>query len=1599
MLLGSSALRTLLHGQSATTKKEDKLATQNLVSTILKEEFNVENFSLNSNSLISPITRPKKKSKKKSPEKSKSHPSKYSSSNNYNVSLESAKKRFLIYNNIYDFSSIVSLSRDQVELYEKQFSTVMYMVKALIRKLEGTLDQLTGGDEKLTPNDLELLLESNKITPTTAPFLYKKIMTDLKIYENVSAVVHFSDFLALLRSYSTISHFVQGYAEYNGLKKTSEEAWEEARNGYSQSALLLSNYADESSDIRFLNNFFTSYQDDQHSSVLFSSSSSNLLNHHSEFDDQSTGIPRPSSYNHLPSHKSSLFSDTETLKLPPINPNKKNKDKNSSSSSLAPTKDHNTSQITSNNSQSNNILSDLELLRRELKESNEQRDKYSNLVDQNIAWVHNNLDLSEFKATISERAKNKCKKLAIQKIFTVFDRLLKSIYFNSFYQWKMALKYEDVEKDVKKYCKIKSIHSLTATLSSIYLKNIHKYWVKLVLGVRAKIKRERFLAAVLIQKTIRRFIAKRRVDYLRKFIAARKIQCSIRSNLARKRLIKVRHEKKLNDSAAFIQRNWKSHYNVVTAKRIVMEKRRNKASIMIQKVVRGKLGRKRFLNIMNNAQNPQEEEKKEEETIEGDLDAIVKRVSLRPPLIDPLKARRNKTISTTSAAFANRLSQPKKRNSVNSIASTNNKQGSIKTVNKSKQILKQTNQSTKPVSQAVPETSSLPIEESSQLSADQNINEGQEILEEVREEVPKEVPVIQKVTEDSSDDLPSSKQSSSEDTSPSNSNTDVPLDVEITVEEEFICPSETQIQENVQNLQTDYPQTDDVIENSEVTQDLILDVQQQEELSNQDEKEIDNNEFKAEVNNGLDQDYSQNGEHPDQTQIQNDDIQEQEQEQDHNDKDQEQDQAQNLDTQDNEQVQIEDQVQTQNIDEQEKIEIVSESNHELNQLDDPENIITTSNAEEEVVLAHDTANSEEKVDENEVEENQEKVREDENQECQEVDSKDEENMQITIQEEPEEIDQIEPQPTDNETEVVVPQESNQVIPEVELESNVQIEKNYEHNNFENQNELPLAHSEYENLPKDDLTDENASISIQKIIRSKLARLKVDDIKRKTEEEKQEAARYFSWAIGIIQKVIRGFLGRRKYKRIIKQKYDEINRIPNAAIKIQSVFRGYNDRQTYASIKAQHDAEVEHEEWLASFDKSGRFSKKGKSKDSEDEETTQPEQPVEYEVDHPFDSDEEDKEIPSTEIINDQSEKVSNEENSKGQDVVEPSQTLVNLVETGEDIQIDSSKEFVSDETIKPGDDLIPVEDEKNEQKEIDPEAIENEKEIVSPVTTDSNTSPDINEIEEKLKLLQEIEKKIKESEEKVKEENRLTEEKLRQLEERERRLNSEKQSQDELMRLILGNVSARSVLTARNGSNLPSARSAREAPIPADAPRLTFRGLEWVQLWDTDEKAYYWWCPTTKSAQWEQPGLEDYYSKFYQQKEENLDAISESGYESSGAVTDYSTDLDSNSYFSDGEYLEDEWQEYWDEAAQAKYWYNNQTGEATWTLPESLAANSSSYSFSTSSYGSASSNSSGYASSGTRTHSEHDGWTSYLDEATGQLYWHNSITNEVEWDY
>lgn len=269
------------------------------------------------------------------------------------------------------------------------------------------------------------------------------------------------------------------------------------------------------------------------------------------------------------------------------------------------------------------------------------------------------------------------------------------------------------------------------------------------------------------------------------------------------------------------------------------------------------------------------------------------------------------------------------------------------------------------------------------------------------------------------------------------------------------------------------------------------------------------------------------------------------------------------------------------------------------------------------------------------------------------------------------------------------------------------------------------------------------------------------------------------------------------------------------------------------------------------------------------------------------------------------------------------------------------------------------------------------------------SSAGVSELDERMKRLEEMEKTMIQKEERMIEAAKKAEEKaaemqraIEAMEKRAAEEEAEKQVRKSMMELAAGPMSSlgsqlstgpvrSSRPSARNhpmassrsaGPNSsrppPSARSAKDGtPRPKEVLKVHVHGVEWCQLWDADESAWYWYCESTGAAQWDQP--------------------SEYGYESgTGAMTDYSTENDG--WNTEGG---SQWQEYWDEQAQAKYWYNTSTGEASWTPPQSESASSSVVGGGGGSF---------HGPAG-------DDWVSYIDDATSEEYWYNTKTGETSW--
>lgn len=445
-------------------------------------------------------------------------------------------------------------------------------------------------------------------------------------------------------------------------------------------------------------------------------------------------------------------------------------------------------------------------------------------------------------------------------------------------------------------------------------------------------------------------------------------------------------------------------------------------------------------------------------------------------------------------------------------------------------------------------------------------------------------------------------------------------------------------------------------------------------------------------------------------------------------------------------------------------------------------------------------------------------------------------------------------------------------------------------------------------PVERSSEDTAAATIQRAARRRQARRRVQQRRDGIQEIQRQAGEWVLWSAITLQRIVRGKLSRQRIKRIKKERED---------------MKKKEEREHRERKKAEREAKI-HEEDEAEIQNILKYKAYGKGEKTPKKE----------------------KEIVAEKPI--EEEKKEKEKKKKKKVKSESRPTTAAAAEEKADGGGDEMSILTNDQS---------------------PSLAQNEESSIA--------------MTDQLKRLEELEKSMKEKEQRMLEATRQAEEKaaaieraLEMMEKRAKEEEFERIQRKKFLDMAAGSPyssigprnSARPFPSSRMGSARPppSARSARDGtPRPKEAIKVVVHGVEWVQLWDPAENAWYWYCEASGAAQWEQPT--EYYPPMT------------AGYESGGGMTDYSTDnyeSGAESYQGDGTTY-GPWQEFWDESAQAKYWYNNETGEASWTIPEEYAT------------GMDATSSSSVAGMGE--------WVSYIDENTGQEYWYNATTGETSW--
>lgn len=354
------------------------------------------------------------------------------------------------------------------------------------------------------------------------------------------------------------------------------------------------------------------------------------------------------------SYSSSIHTNARSYKYGSNGPGKLMKSK-SSVISISPTLNSTSS-----------YTSELHALRQELEVAKNGVDKLNKLVDMNIAWVQSNCDISHYASHFSSRAKFKCQKMATERIFRVLQGDVRRTLFWAMHRWKNGLLYDSVHLQVQKYCKIKSIHMLTVSMVNLYLKFLSQRWSTWLCMVRLQIRIEKDTAASVIQSVIRRYLSKVRLTKLRLGKTAVVIQ-----NLFRKvKAVKVMKEKveaRMNVYAAMaIQKLMKRLIEIRKAKAELHRRKAQKAATKIQKVFRGMKGRERFQRLQENMQNIKIAEL--QMTVNPDIDAlaaaltssekVVKKKKILRKVIPIQRTNREVSKNLNASSLQNKNTQP-----------------------------------------------------------------------------------------------------------------------------------------------------------------------------------------------------------------------------------------------------------------------------------------------------------------------------------------------------------------------------------------------------------------------------------------------------------------------------------------------------------------------------------------------------------------------------------------------------------------------------------------------------------------------------------------------------------------------------------------------------------------------------------------------------------------------------------------------------------------------------------------------------------------------------------------------------------------------------
>jgi hypothetical protein len=258
------------------------------------------------------------------------------------------------------------------------------------------------------------------------------------------------------------------------------------------------------------------------------------------------------------------------------------------------------SQLGIKNRKVSNLVATVESLRSELRVANNGVELLSSLVDDNILWVHQNCNTSKLHHTLSNRSKEKCRKIATDRLFSAME----SFQINSlawvFNRWRQANLISNYMNISCRYAKGKGMNLLLSKLFNTVYVQLQLGWRAFMRNMTKQRRWEMDTAAIELQRVARGFIDRRAFKKIMSVQAAIIIQKVYRIRLARDELKRRRQEYlllKMNQASQALKEFFRGLVLVRKAKEELLHLRYAKAASTIQALTRGVLSRIHFVTF------------------------------------------------------------------------------------------------------------------------------------------------------------------------------------------------------------------------------------------------------------------------------------------------------------------------------------------------------------------------------------------------------------------------------------------------------------------------------------------------------------------------------------------------------------------------------------------------------------------------------------------------------------------------------------------------------------------------------------------------------------------------------------------------------------------------------------------------------------------------------------------------------------------------------------------------------------------------------------------------------------------------------------------